>query len=280
MRDISVFPFSACWFLGGAACVPWPPAFSHWNRPSPQLHPMLSAMEWNITTTVTPNVSAMEWNITTTVTPNSFSHGMEHHHHSYTRRFHHGMEHHHHSYTQCFQPWDGTSPPQLHPMLSAMEWNITTVTPNVFSHGMEHHHHSYTQRFQPWNGTHHHRYSYTQRFQPWDGTSPPQLHPMLSAMEWNITVTPNVFSHGMEHHHHCYTQCFQPWNGTSPPQLHPTFSPWNGTSPPQLHQVLSAMDWNITTTVTHNDQLAWTHSVPVSQWSLSADLNSFTPVTQ
>ena len=142
MRDISVFPFSACWFLGGAACVPWPPAFSHWNRPSPQ------------------------------------------------------------------------------------------------------------------------------------------LHPMLSAMEWNITVTPNVFSHGMEHHHHCYTQCFQPWNGTSPPQLHPTFSPWNGTSPPQLHQVLSTMEWNITTTVTHNDQLAWTHSVPVSQWSLSADLNSFTPVTQ
>ena len=35
----------------------------------------------------------------TTVTSNAFSHGMEHHHHSYTQCFSHGMEHHHHSYT-------------------------------------------------------------------------------------------------------------------------------------------------------------------------------------
>ena len=39
----------------------------------------------------------------TTVTSNVFSHGMEYHHHSYT---------------QSFQPWNGTSPPQLHIMIS------------------------------------------------------------------------------------------------------------------------------------------------------------------
>ena len=142
----------------------------------------------------------------------------------------------------------------LAPCFQPLEQTITTVIPDVFSHGMEYHHHSY---------------SYTRCFQPWNGTSPPQLHPTLSAMGWNITttVTPNAFSHGMEHHHHSYTQHFQPWDGTSPPQL-------------QLHPMFSAMEWNITTTVTHNDQLAWTHSVPVSQWSLSADFNSSTPVTQ
>ena len=92
------------------------------------------------------------------------------------------------------------------------------------------------------------------------------LAPCFQPLEQTITtVTPNVFGHGMEYHHHSYTQRFQPRNGTSPPQLHPT---------------LSATEWNITTTVTHNDQLAWTLSVPVSQWSLSADFNSSTPVTQ
>ena len=76
------------------------------------------------------------------------------------------------------------------------------------------------------------------------------LAPCFQPLEQTITtVTSNVFSHGMEYHH-------------------------------QLHPMLSAMEWNITTTVTHNDQLAWTHSVPVSQWSLSADFNSSTPVTQ
>ena len=76
MRDISVFPFSACWFLGGANNVPWPLAFT-------QFQPL----EWNIATTVTmehhPNYTQcfhpLEQSITTTIT-------MEHHPY-YTQNF-------------------------------------------------------------------------------------------------------------------------------------------------------------------------------------------------
>ena len=253
MRDISVFPFSACWFLEVPTVSPGPllsHSFSHWNGISrPQLQwnitPITSKvfshwnrisppqLQWNITP-ITPNIFSywngtspqckhtqyfqpLEWNIT--VIPTALATGMEHHH-SYT--------------LSASSHWNGTS--QFH----TLEWSINyhhsysyTQWQLLSATGMEHHHQSCTQCFQPlewniitvtskafshWNGT----YSYIQSFQP---------------LEWNITTTviPNAFTH---------------WNGTSHPVTPNAFTYWNRISPPQIHP-----QQNITTGYTQCFQL-------------------------